>query len=112
MPEPRLNPVGIVVADMAAARAFYARLGLDSKSDKHMPAHASCAPLKGLRAVRINTVVRAANARCKRAALRGVHRARLAEVAVRAYEPLGRVRPRALPAQPVHADQVVPSAQD
>ena len=39
---PTMNVIDIVVSDMEAARAFYARLGLDFKVDPNMPGHAGC----------------------------------------------------------------------
>lgn len=40
--KPTMNAIDIVVADMAAAIAFYERLGLDFKVDSQMPDHAGC----------------------------------------------------------------------
>ncbi|GIH95623.1 VOC family protein [Planobispora siamensis] len=39
---PTLNTIDIVVSDMRAAIAFYARLGLEFKLDPATPEHASC----------------------------------------------------------------------
>ena len=39
---PRLNTIDIVVSDMDAAIAFYARLDLEFKIDPHSPEHAGC----------------------------------------------------------------------
>jgi catechol 2,3-dioxygenase-like lactoylglutathione lyase family enzyme len=39
---PTMNTIDIVVSDMEASIAFYARLGLDFKIDAYMPEHAGC----------------------------------------------------------------------
>ncbi|MEU0563891.1 VOC family protein [Nonomuraea sp. NPDC005983] len=39
---PTMNTIDIVVSDMDATIAFYARLGLDFKLDPNMPEHAGC----------------------------------------------------------------------
>jgi catechol 2,3-dioxygenase-like lactoylglutathione lyase family enzyme len=39
---PTLNTIDIVVSDMDATIAFYARLGLEFKLDPNTPEHASC----------------------------------------------------------------------
>jgi catechol 2,3-dioxygenase-like lactoylglutathione lyase family enzyme len=39
---PQLNTIDLVVSDMDAAIAFYARLGLDFKLDPNTPEHAGC----------------------------------------------------------------------
>ncbi|MET9799664.1 VOC family protein [Streptomyces sp. NPDC006368] len=48
MPDPRLNALGIVVADMNAARMFYGRLGLTFEVDERTPTHAACDLPNGL----------------------------------------------------------------
>ncbi|NRQ30414.1 glyoxalase [Nonomuraea sp. NN258] len=45
---PTLNTIDIVVSDMEASIAFYARLGLHFKLDPHTPDHASCDLPNGL----------------------------------------------------------------
>ncbi|UBU18173.1 VOC family protein [Nonomuraea gerenzanensis] len=45
---PTLNTVDLVVSDMKAAIAFYARLGLTFKLDEHSPEHAGCDLPNGL----------------------------------------------------------------
>ncbi len=44
----KFNAMGIVVADMNASVAFYARLGLEFEVDESMPEHASCNTPNGL----------------------------------------------------------------
>jgi catechol 2,3-dioxygenase-like lactoylglutathione lyase family enzyme len=39
---PTLNTIDIVISDMQASIAFYARLGLEFKLDEHSPEHAGC----------------------------------------------------------------------
>jgi catechol 2,3-dioxygenase-like lactoylglutathione lyase family enzyme len=39
---PALSAVGVVVSDMDAAIAFYAKLGLDVTVDARRPDHAAC----------------------------------------------------------------------
>ncbi|MDF5757426.1 VOC family protein [Spongiactinospora sp. TRM90649] len=45
---PRLNTIDLIVADLEAAMAFYARLGLDFKVDPQAPEHAGCDLPNGL----------------------------------------------------------------
>jgi catechol 2,3-dioxygenase-like lactoylglutathione lyase family enzyme len=52
MQEPRLNAMGIVVADMDAAIAFYSRLRLKFEVDSGMPDHMSCDLPSGLHLMR------------------------------------------------------------
>lgn len=52
---PTLNSIDIIVADMEAAMAFYARLGVEFKPDPHSPEHAHCDLPNGL-SVMLDTV--------------------------------------------------------
>lgn len=45
---PTLNSIDIVVFDLRASIAFYARLGLEFKIDEHSPEHAGCDLPNGL----------------------------------------------------------------
>jgi catechol 2,3-dioxygenase-like lactoylglutathione lyase family enzyme len=45
---PTLNTIDMVVSDMDASIAFYARLGLEFKLDEHSPEHAGCDLPNGL----------------------------------------------------------------
>ncbi|PZG23709.1 VOC family protein [Nonomuraea aridisoli] len=45
---PALNTVDIIVSDLEASIAFYARLGLDFTIDPHSPEHAGCDLPNGL----------------------------------------------------------------
>ncbi|MFI6504147.1 VOC family protein [Nonomuraea typhae] len=45
---PTLNTIDIVVSDLDASIAFYARLGLEFKVDEHSPEHAGCDLPNGL----------------------------------------------------------------
>ncbi|NBE98620.1 glyoxalase [Nonomuraea sp. KC401] len=45
---PTLNTIDILVSDLDAAIAFYARLGLEFKIDEHSPEHAGCDLPNGL----------------------------------------------------------------
>ncbi|RBQ15920.1 glyoxalase [Spongiactinospora rosea] len=40
--KPRMNTIAMVVSDLDASMAFYARLGLEFKIDPHSPEHAGC----------------------------------------------------------------------
>jgi catechol 2,3-dioxygenase-like lactoylglutathione lyase family enzyme len=48
-PQPRLDLVGLVVADMAASLAFYRRLGLDLPPEADGEPHVECPLTGGLR---------------------------------------------------------------